>query len=76
MTDAAKSKDVKVRPLTVGNKSHPYIIVKGAKPAKGTNYEFDADNGVTYTGKVTDSTEASDGTMIEFADGLKVVPAK
>lgn len=62
----------------VAKRSFPAFLPKKgtAAPTKGATITIAPGNGFEYTGKVTDVTEAGGEALVEFADGLKLVPAK
>lgn len=61
-----------------GKRSYPTALLKkgAAAPNKGSNVTIAPGNGFEYVGKATEVVSADGETMVEFADGLKLVPQK
>lgn len=55
---------------------HPVARYKGEAPSVGDTLTFTLENDVTYSGKVSDATEADGEVLAEFKDGLTPVPTK
>lgn len=76
---AAKAVDgVKLgrHPLTSESAGHPFARFKGKAPKSGEVLEFKLENGVTYTGIVSEAKEADGEVLAEFKDGVTPVLQK
>jgi len=55
---------------------HPVAQYQGEAPSVGDTLKFTLENDVTYSGKVSDTTEANGDVLAEFKDGLTPVATK
>lgn len=69
VADPIKATLARIRP----DDQHPVAIYRGTAPEKGKVIRITLDNGLTYSGKVADVTEADGEVMVEFKDGIAPV---
>ncbi|MFY0661317.1 MAG: hypothetical protein JXR15_12555 [Shimia sp.] len=61
----------KITPQTVGAVTSPTLSFKGKAPKAGEEISFVLDNGVTYSGKVSETLEEGGEVLVVFHNGIK-----
>ena len=60
----------RIETMRANGMTKPTLVFEGDMPGPGDGLEFTLDNGVTYTGAVSEAIEADGQVVVSFADGI------